>query len=150
MFHDRGVNSKINLIHERALRIAYQDFTSGFAELLINDNSVSIHQRDLQLLVTEIYRTKMNINPSFMKEIFVEREMHYNLRVMKSFYARKPRTTAYGLETISFLGQSLWRDLPLHINKSQSVKRFKRVFKFGILYVTVDYCKSFVVNSGYI
>ena len=44
MFHDRGVNSKSNHIHERALRIAYQDFTSSFAELLINDNSVSIHQ----------------------------------------------------------------------------------------------------------
>ena len=52
MFRDRGVNSKINHIHERALRIAYQDFTSSFAELLINDNSVSIHQRNLQLLVT--------------------------------------------------------------------------------------------------
>ena len=55
MFHDRGVNSKINHIHERALRIVYQDFTSSFAKLLINDNSVSIHQRNLQLLVTEIY-----------------------------------------------------------------------------------------------
>ena len=38
MFHDRGVNSNINHIHERAVRIAYQDFTSSFAELLINDN----------------------------------------------------------------------------------------------------------------
>ena len=80
MFHDRGVNSKINHIHERALRIAYQDFTSSFAELLINDNSVSIHQRNLQLLVTEIYRTKMNINPSFMKEIFVK-----SLLVLQNF-----------------------------------------------------------------
>ena len=76
MFHDRSVNSKINHIHERALRIAYQDFTSSCAELLINDNSVSIRQRNLQLLVTEIYRTKMNINPSFTKEIFLEREIH--------------------------------------------------------------------------
>ena len=70
LLHDRGVNSKINHIHERALRIAYQDFTSSFAELLINDNSVSIHQRNLQLLVTEIYRTKMNINPSFYERNF--------------------------------------------------------------------------------
>ena len=129
MFHGKGVNSKINYIHERALRIAYQEFTSSFAELLINDNSVSSHQRNMQLLVTEIYQTKMNINPSFMKEIFVDREMHYNLRVMNSVYARKPRTTAYGLETVSFLGQNLWRDLPLHTKKSQSVKRFKKHIK---------------------
>ena len=63
MFHGKGANSKINHIHERALRIAYQDFTSSFAERLINDNPVSIHQLHLQLLITEIYRAKMNINP---------------------------------------------------------------------------------------
>ena len=39
MFHDRRVNTKINYIHERALRIAYQDRTSTFEELLITDNS---------------------------------------------------------------------------------------------------------------
>ena len=106
MFHDRRVNTKINYIHERALRIAYQDRTSSFEELLITDNSVSIHQQNLQLLVTEIYRTRINLNPPFMKEIFVEREVHYNLRVMYNIYARKPRTTAYGLENVSLLGQN--------------------------------------------
>ena len=35
IFHGKGVYSKINHIHERALRIAYQDFTSSFAELTI-------------------------------------------------------------------------------------------------------------------
>ena len=69
MLHDRGVNSKIYHIHERAVRIAYQDFTSSFAELLINDNLVSIHQRNLQLLVTEIYRTKI-------KSFLYERNLH--------------------------------------------------------------------------
>ena len=73
MFHDRGVNSKINHIHERLLIIPYQDFTSSFAKLLLNHNSMFIHQRNLQLLLTEIYRAKMNPNPSFMEEIFVER-----------------------------------------------------------------------------
>ena len=77
MFHDRHVHAKINYIHERALRIAYQDRPSSFEELLIKDNSVSIHQRNLQMLVTEIYRTRMNLNPPFMKEIFLEREILY-------------------------------------------------------------------------
>ena len=133
-------------LYESTLRIACQDFTSSFAELLINDNSVSIHQRNLQLLVTEIYRTKMNINPSFIKEIVVEREIHYNLRVMNSFYARKPRTTVYGLETVSFLGQNLWRDLPLHIRKSQSVKHFKKHIKVWNFICNCRLCKSLVVN----
>ena len=66
---------------------------------------------------------------SFLGEDEASNDIHYNLRVMNSVYARKPRTTAYGLETISFLGQNLWQDLPLHIKKSQSVKHFKTYIK---------------------
>ena len=64
-----------------------------------------------------------------MKETFVEREMHCNLRVMNSIYVRKPRTETYGLENINFLGENLWRDITLHIKKSQSVKRFEKHIK---------------------
>ena len=34
MFHSRRLNNKINSIHERALRITYQDLISTFQELL--------------------------------------------------------------------------------------------------------------------
>ena len=71
MFHDRNVNNKINKIHERALRIAFKDTSSNFEELLIKAASVTIHQRNLQLLTTEIYKTKHDLNPKFMGEIFV-------------------------------------------------------------------------------
>ena len=43
MFHSRGLNNKINYIHERALRITYGNKTSTFQQLLEKDNSVSIH-----------------------------------------------------------------------------------------------------------
>ena len=47
MFHSRGLNNKINRIHERALRITYKDKSSTFQELLEKDNSVSIHHRNI-------------------------------------------------------------------------------------------------------
>ena len=47
MFHDRNVNNKINRIQERALRTAYKDNTFPYEKLLENDNSVSIHQKNL-------------------------------------------------------------------------------------------------------
>ena len=56
--------------------------------------------------------------------------MRYNLRVTNNIYPHKPRTTVYGLENVSFLGQNLWRDLPLHIKESLSVKHFKKDIKF--------------------
>ena len=34
MFHSRGLNNKINRIHERALRITYNDKSSSYRELL--------------------------------------------------------------------------------------------------------------------
>ena len=134
MFHARGVNIRIKPIYKRSLRIAYQDRTSSFEELLSTNNSVSIHQQNLQLLVTEIYRTEMNLNPSFIEQSFAEGEIHYNLTVINSIYAHKPRTTAYGLENTSFLGSNLWQDLPFYIKKFQSVEDFKK-----FLYATVDY-----------
>ena len=43
-FHGRNLNNKINRIHERALRLVYQNNLS-FPELLDLDNSVTVHQK---------------------------------------------------------------------------------------------------------
>ena len=74
------MNNEINRIHERALRITYKDMTSDFDTMLLKDNEVPIHIRNLQLLMTEVYKTKWKLNPSFMKEIFVEKRSPYGLR----------------------------------------------------------------------
>ena len=47
MFHDRSLNNRIIRIHERALRIVYKDNFSIFENLLLTDNSVTVHQRNL-------------------------------------------------------------------------------------------------------
>ena len=67
MFHSRTLNNKINSIHERALRITYNDRNSFFEELLRKDNTVSIHHRNLQLLATEIFKIKSNMSPRILK-----------------------------------------------------------------------------------
>ena len=72
MFHERKLYNKINKIHERALRIIHKDSTSNFQELLIKSNSVSVHLRNLQLLLTEINKTINKLNASFMEIKVVE------------------------------------------------------------------------------
>ena len=42
MFCGRSFDKKINTLHERALRIAYNDYTSSFNALLDKDSSVTI------------------------------------------------------------------------------------------------------------
>ena len=70
MFHSRALINKINSIHERALRITYNGRTSTFEELLNKDNSVSIHHRNLQVLVTKLYKVKSNMTQEILNEIF--------------------------------------------------------------------------------
>ena len=57
MFHSRKLNHRINSIHERALRVTYQDYQSTFLQLLQKDNSVTIHQR--KFLLYKCLRQKM-------------------------------------------------------------------------------------------
>ena len=92
MFNDRSTNNRISHIHERALRIAYRDENSTFEELLIKDNSVCIHHKNLQSLMIEIYKTRNNLNPPFMKDIFEAREICYNLRKHNTFFTHKAKT----------------------------------------------------------
>ena len=58
MFHSRTLNNRINNIHERALRLAYNDNQSSFKELLEKDHSVTVHHKNLQALATEIFKVK--------------------------------------------------------------------------------------------
>ena len=67
-FHSRKLNHHINSIHERTLRVAYQDYKSTFLELLQRDNSITIHQRNLQVLATESFKAKNDLSPEIIKK----------------------------------------------------------------------------------
>ena len=121
MFCDRTLNNKVNRIHERALRLTYKDMRSDFDTMLLRDNAVPIHIRNLQLLMTEIYKTKWELNPSFMKEIFVEKHRAYGLRSFHNLLLPQARTTCHGSETTSFLGSRLWQAPPNDMKQSDTL-----------------------------
>ena len=54
MFHIRRTNSKCNKLHERALRIVYDDDVSTFDQLITIDKSFCIHHENVQRLSIEI------------------------------------------------------------------------------------------------
>ena len=90
MCHNRTNNRKINRLHQRCLRIIYNDKQSSFIELLEKDNSVSIHQRNLQVLAIEMFKVSNGLSRVLMKDIFKRRgEQTYNLRKHFQFYRPK-------------------------------------------------------------
>ena len=70
MFHSRSLNNKINRLHERCLRIIYNDKRSSFEELLVKDNSVSVHHNNIHTLAIEMYKVVNGISPEIMNDVF--------------------------------------------------------------------------------
>ena len=70
MVCSRSSNNRINHLHERALRIVYNDHRSTFEDLFMQDNSVSIHHRNIRLLATELQKAKNNLLSQLMLELF--------------------------------------------------------------------------------
>ena len=130
MFHSRQLNARINRIHERALRIVYQDYKTEFKELLRKDNAVTIHEKNLQVLAIEMYKVKIGLAPTIMKEIFeINKNTKYNLRKISEFIRGKPHTVTYGTQSLSYLGPKLWEMIPNDIKNSRSVTKFKSKIK---------------------
>ena len=80
MCHSRTLNSKTNKLHERALRLLYDDRQPTFEELLNIDKSVTIHHRNVQVLVTELYKVHHGLAPERMNNIFKKRSATYKFR----------------------------------------------------------------------
>ena len=98
MYHSRDLDNKINNIHKRALRIAYQEKKkSNLQDLLQKDNPASIHMKNLQYLATEIYKVKNSLSPKIMKEVFIfDENQNHDLRSGTHVVARNVHTEYFG------------------------------------------------------
>ena len=152
MFHNRSLNNKINRIHERALRLVYQRNDLTFSQLLELDNAVTIHQRNLQVLATEIYKVKNNLSPEIMRYVFDIQTPHYNLRAESNMFKRENvRTTHYGIQSIQFLGPKIWDIVPQRIKDCDSLASFKVLIKqWKPDNCPCNLCRNYIANVGFI
>ena len=151
MFHSRDLNNKINHIHERALRITYQDNVSTFDELLNKDCSIRIHHRNIQFLAIEMYKFLHRLSPPIISDLFVVNEPRYNLRQNRQFSVNNVRTVRYGTETISFMGPKIWAHVPADIKYSVSLPIFKsKIRSWKRTNYPCRLCKTCISNVGFI
>ena len=121
MFHNRTLYNKINKLHERALRILYDNENYTFQELLQIDNSMTIHHRNLQKSATEMYKAKNNLSPIPMQNIFKEHIDTYDLRNNRCWEVTKVRTVHHGPGTIRYQGPKNREILPKEIKESKTL-----------------------------
>ena len=128
--HSSGLSNKINHIHQRALRIVYDYYSSTFEDLLNKDKSVTIRQRKLQQFAIEIFRLKIEIAPIIMNEIFIfVKNNIYNLRSGMHLSRVNVHSTQYGTESIGNLGAKIWNLVPVHMKDLKALSTFKNQIK---------------------
>ena len=116
IFFGRNLNNRINHLHERSLKISYNDYeSSSFQELLELDNSVSIHHRNIPLLANELFKVKNGLSNQIMSELFDLRIIECKLRSQTNFSLGAVYTTKYGLTTLRYFAPKIWNITPADI-----------------------------------
>ena len=151
MFHNSTFNNEINKLHEKALRIVYKNASLTFQELLDKNESITIHQRNLQRLTTEMHKVKNKTSPLLMQELFSEQVNVHNLRNKRCWKIPKVRTVGYGTETISYRGPKTWELLPAEIKEAKTLIEFKtKIKRWKPHGCTCRLCKIYISNLGFI
>ena len=114
----KQINKKIDNLHERTLRLIHCDHSSNFQELLQRNNSVTIHQKNIQALAIMMYKVVNNIAPTIVSELFSFSNVNYSLRSGSQFHQPSANTVWNGQETISYLRPKTWNMVPQEMNKN--------------------------------
>ena len=153
MFHDKGLNDRINKVHERALRIVYKDDISTFEELLFKDNSLSIHQRNIHAMAIEMYKSKNGMGPEILNDIFIKKDnnCHRVLRSQNDFFLPQVNTVHYGHDSLRFFGCRIWNIIPKEIKSCENLIKFKlEIKKWVPIECPCRLCKPYIKGVGYV
>ena len=151
MFHSRKRNNRINNIHERALRIVFRDYESTFQQLLNQNMPVSIHQGNLQILATEIFKTKNGLDPVIMEDVFKFKNLTYNFRNAEILNRSNINSVKYGTETITSLSAKIWKILPNNYKELPSLSTFESKIKnWETDECPCKLCKTYIQRAGFI
>ena len=130
MFHGRGLNNKLNGIHEKALRITYNDKSSLYRELLAKDSSLTKHYRNIRALATEMYKNIQGISLKLLNDIFNLCNVNsYNFCGNTFSERRKVKLVRHDAEFIWFLASQILEILPIETKDLDALQIFKEKIK---------------------
>ena len=125
MFCYKGLGNKIDTVHKRALRAVTGTFNKSFDEMLGIHNDITIHQRNLRVLATEIYKCLSDPYPEIVRELFLFKTSFYDSRSGILLSLPPTKSVRYGLNSFIFRASQLWNSLPGKIKMSSGESTFK-------------------------
>ena len=151
MCHHHSINNKINRLHEKCLRIVYNESVSSFEDLLGKDRSVSVHVKNIKALSIEMFKVSNKMTIPLMNEICVKGNNACNLRKPSEFVRPKVHTIFHGKEIISYLGPQIWDMIPVKMKNITIISAFKREVKYWKLdNCPCRLCKLYIQNVDFI
>ncbi len=116
---------RLEKVHERAVRLIFNDKMSTYIDLLRRVGVPSVLTRWQWVLATEVYKALHGLSPLYIQSLFNEKKLPYNLRASKTIIQPKCNTTTHGLNSLTYQGAKLWNSLPEHIKTAESVNKFQ-------------------------
>ena len=126
MCFSRGLNEKVNNIHETALRIVYQDKKFSFETLLKLDKICVNSYKNHTYLAAAVVQVKNGYSPEITKEIVLFQENEtYNIQSCNHLSWRNIWTTQIGIKNVSNLGGKIRHLMSGEIKDSSYFSPFK-------------------------
>ena len=119
MFFSRKSKLRLQNINKRIIRVVYNEYENDYKDLLAGHYEISIHQKHLQFLATEVFKSANKLN------FFKNHEIPYNLRCRRSA-VKLPgtNTTKYVANSLNFRGAMLWNIILKNIKFSKTLPEF--------------------------
>ena len=128
MFCSRASNKKINRLHEKASRLVYDDYSSGFEMLLERDSSFTIHHQNIQSMLIEIYKSLNKASTeNFFNSLFEFkfRQSQFPLQLKMPFC----NSVYHSKNSIRYFGPQIWNSVPFEIRNAATLEDSSRKIK---------------------
>ena len=100
IFCSRQSNNLINRLHERGLRLTYRNKPiKNVNRYYGGKNETKIHQKNVQVLMTEVYKIVNGTAPPIMNSLF---NFRANIRNFLQIFTENRKTVKYGIETATY------------------------------------------------
>ena len=151
MFCSKKSTKKINAVHERSLRIIWNDYESLYSLLLLEEaHQIAFHQWCISSLMIEVYKYMNGHSPDIVNDIF-KLENKCNLWNFHIFQTENRCSLKYEVDAIPYCTSQLWQQVPIDICEAASLTLFKnRIKTWKCENCPCRSCKMFIQNVGYI
>ena len=119
--------------------------------MLQNNKDITVHQRNLQILTTEVYKIVKGEAPAIMKNVSFFRENIHNIRNFQIIANENKNTVIDRLETICYRTPYMWANLLEEYGHHKFIGKFQEKIKNWKCETCIcRLCRTYEQNLGFI